>query len=129
MPPRLTQLYPKLLRESLESQRRAGRHNPAAVIRQTIDGAKRRHVLPIGDDDDCALFVRAGRVFCVSWNARLDYCGVQAYDADDQEPREELSIFAQGLEQVAELLGPRGLELSVRTIARRLIDRLEEVTA
>lgn len=111
----------KIRRESSESQSRAGRYNPARVA--LLPG--RRHVLPIGDDDQFELYQDGERVYCVSINRRMDYCGVQGYDADDQEPREELAVFCQGSEQVAEALGPKGLDLTDTTIARRLVALLE----
>lgn len=125
----MQEISPKLYRESLDSQSAAHRHNPAYVIKPTINGVKRRHVLPAGDSDDVYLFEDHGRVYCITINTRHDYCGVQAYDADDQECREELSIFCQSEEHYREILGKTGLELSYRTIARRLIAHLDECCA
>jgi len=127
---RLRELNLKTYRESLDSQSAARRENPAKVIKLTLSGITRRHVLPVGDSDDFDLYDDGtGRIYCVSINRAMDYCGVQAYDAQDQEPSAELSIFHQGQEWYAETLGPRGLDLSDRTIARRLITLLSEVTA
>jgi hypothetical protein len=113
------------LRESWESQSRAGRYNPATVVK--FDG--RRHVLPVGTGDDWQLYRIAGeaeRVYCVSVNRSYGYCGVQAYDAADQEPCEELGVFFQG--EASEEIGDID-NLTDRTIARRLISHLCEVTA
>ena len=88
-------------------------------------------MLPVGDSDDWDAYYRTENdtVYVVSINRALGYCDVQGYLADDQEPREEFSVFCQTDDAVAEVLGRKGLELTDRTVARRLIDLLEEVSA
>ena len=127
MTTRLIELDCKTFRESRESQSVAGRYNPARVVK--FNG--RRHVLTVGDSDDWALYQIKGeseRVYCVAINRSLGYCGVQGYDHDDQEPRDELSVFFQSPEQSAEDVGDID-NLTDRTIARRLIGLLCEVCA
>lgn len=112
-------------RESAESQSKAGRYNPARVVKYR----GRRHVLPAGDGDDWFLLKEGERVYCVSINRRLGYCGVQGYDKEDEECDERLSVFLQADYEIEETLGKRGLDLTDQTIARRLIDLLCELTA
>jgi hypothetical protein len=121
---RLKEIIVRPLRESLDSQRAAGRYNHATVVKF----AGRRHVLQIGESDAWALYYAdkdRDRVYCVNINRRHDYVGVQAYDHEDQEPREELSIFMQGTGHIDEALVPDALDrLTDRAIARRLIESL-----
>ena len=124
---RLQELACEVAREGYNSQSAAGRVNPATVA---IMGGGRRHVLPVGDTDDWSLWRIVGdqssRIFCVSINRRYGYVGVQGYDREDREAREELSLFFQSPEQSAEDIGDID-KLSDRTIARRLIHHLEQV--
>ena len=124
---RLQELACEVRRESFASQSAAGRYNPATVA---ILGGGRRHVLPVGDSDDWAIYREIGdqssRIYVVSINRRHGYCGVQAYDRDDREPREDLSVFFQGYEQALEDIGDID-ELGDRTIARRLIGMIDAV--
>ena len=126
---RLQELACEVRRESWDSQSRAGRHNPAKVA---LMGGGRRHVLPVGDSDDWTIYREVGdqssRIYVVSINRGLGYCGAQGYDREDQEPRDELSVFLQSDEQVRESVGDLG-DLSDRTIARRLIELLSQVVA
>ena len=127
---RLRELDVPLKGESWESQNAARRHNPASVIRFTLKGKKRRHVLPCGDSDSVYLYSMDETVYCVSINTALDYCGVQAYEAEDQEPPMEGSLFLQSSEQIDEVVGRDALNrLTPRTIANRLINHLEEARA
>jgi hypothetical protein len=123
---RLQELACEVKRESFASQSAAGRCNPATVA---IMGGGRRHVLPVGDTDDWTIYRlvgdQSGMIYVVSINRSLGYCGVQGYDRDDREPREELSVFLQADYEVAEI-GDLD-ELGDRTIARRLIGLLCEV--
>ena len=124
---KLASLDCRILRESAESQNRAGRYNPARVVK--FDG--RRHVLPVGDNDSVELYRVVGdsdRVYCVSINRSLGYCGVQGYDPTDQEPDDTLSVFLPSEEHILESVGDLD-KLTDRTIARRLIDLLSEVVA
>lgn len=123
----MKELSLKVYRESPESQRNAGRYNPASVIKPIIKGVKRRHVLPCGDSDRVSFWLEGETVYCLSISHRLGYCGLTAYAPEDQERNESTEVFCQSEEQYTELLGPRGLDLSERTIANRLANYLAEV--
>ncbi len=118
----------KVCRESWESQRKAGRYNPASVL--ILKASKRsprvRCVLSCGDSDDVSFYTDRGVIVVVSMNRGLDYCGLQVFSRDEKiagypvgESMGE-GLFLQGQEQIEESLGRKGLDLSDRTIARRL---------
>ena len=114
----------KICRESAESQRAAGRYNPASVLlwESTYKRVKSRHrlILDAGESDYITVYrdKREGLVFILSVNYRYDYCGLQVYSEPAGGPVG--GVFCQGSEQIADCVGPRGLDLSDRTIAKRL---------
>lgn len=121
------------LRESRESQMKAGRHNPAWVYRfnfRWTDAGTTSHriILPVGDSDDWYILTDGVDVYCVSINRSMGYCGVTRYsrENDDRDMPESGSVFYQSEEQYVETLGKRGLDLADTTICRRLIDHLCE---
>lgn len=124
---RLEEISASIKRESWESQRRAGRYNPALVA--LFDN--RRHVLPVGDSDYFTLYrVKgddSGRVWCVSISTRFGYCGACSFLPDDTERDESAEVFCDTSQAITEVLGRAdGIdELTERTIARRLIAHVE----
>lgn len=114
-------------RESWESQRDAGRFNPASVLiyRESHGRGKSRRecvhrlVLGKGDGDDFAFFRDGRYLLALSWRTGLDYVGLQVYSLDDGEECGE-DVFCQGEEHYREVLGPMGLELTPANMARRL---------
>ena len=131
----LKELDGKFCRESVENQRRAGRYNPASVFKFTHPELKItcRAVLGKGDDDACWMYYckETKLVYSVTLNRQMDYCGVEAFeftpDETRIEAREQDQLFFQSEEGYCAVLGKRGLDLTVRTIAHRLIDHLHEV--
>jgi hypothetical protein len=124
---KLTELPGQRLRESRESQMKAGRYNPAWTYHFFFREINRRIVLPVGDSDDWFILTDGWDVYCVSWNRSLDYCGVTLYLAEGRRDMQEGgSLFFQSEEQYQEVLGKRGLDLTNRTICRRLIETLNE---
>jgi len=121
----MRELDTKVYRESLDSQCAARRENPASVIKPTIQGKKRRHVLPCGSNDSIWLFYEGDRVYCLCENTGLDYIGLQGYGPDDVEPPQELSVFLQYDYEIADVLGKRGLDLSTRTKLKRLLEYIQ----
>jgi hypothetical protein len=119
----------RLRRENYESQRAAKRENPAFVFLFVHKGVNHRVVLPIGSDDNHRMLVEDDRVYCVSWNCSLDYCGVTVWDVEPHSERtldESGSAFWQSSEQIEEVLGKRGLDLATNTIIRRLCNHVDE---
>jgi hypothetical protein len=99
--------------ETFEEQFAARRHNPAQVL---VVG-DRRFSLGAGTSDDIHAFEHEQYIYVVSMNTGLDYVGLQIFAPDDSDAGE---IFLQGEWEYREILGPRGLDLSPRTIANRL---------
>lgn len=106
-----------------------GHHGPshAAVIR--VGGKTYRLLLAAGSDDS-ALFRNGDEIYAVSTNTRLPYVGLEVFDLARSTPTEiegtqyltpTGDVFLRG-DQVTEILGPRGVNLIDRTIARRLIE-------
>lgn len=122
----LREIYLKAYRESFESQSKAGRYNPATVVKWEHKGHKRRHVLGVGESDDYSIFVDTtdDTLYVVCTNNRYGYAGIQGYRPDDQEPDEALSVFLQNDYAIAESLGRKGVDLSHRTILNRLISQI-----
>ncbi len=109
----------KLEDESLESQRTAGRYNPAKVCCFRLGPHKLAVVLGAGTSDDVDVFTHHGEGIILNSNRGLDYCGVEVYD---REGKQVGSCFMQSDERIKEALGPRGLDLKDTTIATRLLD-------
>ena len=115
-------------RESWESQRDAGRHNPARVLifkerkrgRQCY--CRHRLILSAGDGDTVDVYQEGREIIVCSIRRGLNYAGLQAYNLDTTEERDVLVSIDY---DIAEVFGPRGLDLENRTVARRLWNLLD----
>lgn len=131
--PRLIELHGKYCRESIESQCRAGRYNPASVFKfeHPTLGITCRAVLASGNSDCVSMWLFDSLVFCVNTNRSLGYCGIQMFEFTEQDTRieagEEDGVFFQNEEDAKEIIGKHLWDYTERTIARRLIDHLLEV--
>jgi len=112
--------------ESLESQAKARRYNPAMVATFRYRHKNHEITLDAGTSDRIRFFHEDQFFIVLSANWRLDYVGIQVYDMDNQW--ETAKAFFQGEEQYKELLGPKGLDLSDVTIASRLFSYCMEVS-
>ena len=98
--------------EPYAEQRAAGRRNPARRV--FIDGGYL--TIGAGGLDAVDVFTEHGHTFVVSVNQGLGYAGLEVFDEDGQPAGD---VFVQGVE-VADAIGPRGVDLHPQTIARRL---------
>ncbi len=76
-----------------------------------------------GHSDNVDVFVDNGEYVILSTNNGLGYCGVEIFDNAGERVAD---IFAQDDCVMADLLGPRGLDLAPITIAKRLAGDLSE---
>lgn len=113
----------KIRRESEESQREAGRYNPASVILWTFKRRKCRLVLHAGSGDSLAVFRNGNRLVVLSTNTGLGYAGLQVADIATGEETGE--VFLQADYEVEEILGRDGLGKSDNWIARALLPYAE----
>lgn len=102
-------------RESFAEQCAAGRYNPA----RTVEAGKVRFAISAGAGDSVEVFKEDGRFCVVTLNWRLGYVGLEIFDSSGARVGD---VFLQSDEQVAESLGPGGLDLRASTIARRLAE-------
>ena len=104
----------KLESETWDEQRNAGRHNPAVVL------ATRRHrfTLGAGDSDRIDVYREGAYLFVVTVNTGLGYAGIEVFGLNTGEKEGE--VFFQVDYEIDELLGPRGIDLHLRNIAKRL---------
>lgn len=127
----MPQIYPKILRESLERQRDGQRVNPASVAK--LHYRQRVYMLPLSSgESDSVYFFRNGReVRVLSINERYGYCGMQVYELNDTESPyyrnakryeadQVAEFFSQSEDEMRELVGPRGLDYSPTTLVARL---------
>jgi hypothetical protein len=105
-----------IVNETDEEQRAAGRYNPGLVLK--ING--RRLPISAGYKDDIHIFDEHGIIFVLSINRGLDYVGVEAFEIDHDTPFGE--VFLDCDHQIADVLGPRGLDLEPITMAKRLAE-------
>jgi len=79
-------------------------------------------VLGAGSSDSISVFLRGDLLYVVNVNHGLQYAGLQVFDlvnyGMDGCPIGE--VFLQTDYEIAGVLGPRGTDLSPRTIAKRL---------
>lgn len=109
----------RLLEESWESQREAGRYNPATQAH--FRAGRKSHALTLnaGTSDRLAFF-REGEYFIVlSSNWNLHYIGLQVYNTKECDCEED--IFLSG-DQVDEMLGKDAFDLADITLAKRLFN-------
>jgi hypothetical protein len=103
-----------LRKESWESQREAGRYNPATEL---VTG-KHVFTLSCGDSDSVYMFREYDELIVLSLNTRYDYCGVEIFDL--KTGSEIGNVFCQSEEEYTDTLGPLGLNLTPLHIAARL---------
>ena len=117
----------RIRREPEAWQRHAGRYNPGSQLIVRTKTARLIVPLGAGSSDDVEVFSEGGLLYIVTCNASLDYVGLETVPADPAEPEGAAftdNVFFQGDEQIREVLGPRGLDLTPRTMARRLAQYL-----
>jgi len=98
----------------------AGRYHPARQV--VIETPKYRLIVPIsaGGSDDVEVYREGSDYWIVTVNSSLGYAGLETVSADPTALANGRSVFLQHDHEIAEILGPRGTDLHVRTIARRL---------
>lgn len=113
----------------------SGHYTPNIVIcfNKAIKGV-RQLMTGVGRANDYDLFQEGDRIYLLSVNRTMDYVGLTMFDLayasnnweDESKKRitADREIFFQEQEQYGEILGPRGLELTDRTILRRLLPYL-----
>lgn len=118
----------KICLESWDRADAAGRVNQGSVA--LLNYKRRPFVVPLsaGDSDSVYLFRERSTLVVLSINERFGYCGAQLFDLDAFTPdaitpkrfapAEVGDVFLQ--DNVEDTLGPRGLDLTPATIARRL---------
>ena len=107
--------------EPYEEQVGANRYNPAQKIKFRDKAGKHEHTLSAGSEDTIYVF-RSGTVtYVLAYNYRLQYAGLEAFEGD----RAIGDIFVQSDWDMVEILGPKGLDLTPITIAKRLAERIE----
>lgn len=115
----------KLCKESYDSQKKAGRYNPASVLLTNWKGSKRRFVLGCGDSDDIFVFIGNShpQLAVVTINEKYGYCGLEIFDL--AEDCKTADLFLDSPESIADALGRNGLDLSPMTIAKRLASYID----
>ena len=93
-----------------------------------------------GSSDDVDVFAEGDRIYILSMNHRLGYVGLAEYVLDEKHVEEHQQsggdedyssigvaneIFIQNEDEVVEILGPKGLDLSPMTIVRKLGEYLQ----
>jgi hypothetical protein len=124
----------KISKETMDSQRLAGRYNPANVATWHHRRKRYQLVLHSGDSDTVLGFTDEDNVIFVSINRTHGYCGIVVNDRTQFEEIDSVrklyevwsSDFYQNDQDIVDILGKRGLELSDRTIAIRLYNRYLE---
>jgi hypothetical protein len=107
--------------ESEESQRKAGRYNPAYVISYRTKHGRRSRIIGAGSQDHLDVVKEGDETFVVTRNYGLNYVGLEVFDDRFPGPDGKVGdVFAQNDWEVEEYLGKRGLDLTAHTIARRL---------
>lgn len=106
-------------------QRQAGRYNPGRQLIIKEKGYRRIVPIGAGSSDDVEVFRDGDLYYVVSMNAAYDYAGLETFPADPLAHQAGGEIFLQADHEIREILGPRGLQLTPRTIARRLAEYLD----
>lgn len=87
----MKRFHPHISKESWESQRKAGRYNPAL----TACFAGVEVLLPAGTSDTMTFWRDRTRVLLLTTNSRLGYAGLTEFDALDGS--ESGSVFVQDM--------------------------------
>jgi len=106
--------------ESWESQRTAGRYNPATVLK--VDGHAAEYTLGAGRSDSLTVFVQGNEILVLSVNHGLGYVGLEIFDSADGSQIGER--FYQDEDELKQSVGPKGLDYSERTLATRLANEI-----
>jgi len=128
----MKQIYPKLGHECSQRQSDSGRFNPSMIAKVKHSGKTYVLVLNCGSADNTSFFQERDCVYVVSINTGLGYCGADCYVfGDTRNPYTESETYEADLQpgpfldndtEIAETLGPRGLDLTPRTILKRLAE-------
>ena len=131
---RMKQVHSKWFQESYHSQREKGRYNPATVVKVDVPGKGQcKAVIGAGTSDDVTLWLEGSCLYVIAVNRGLDYCGVERHDfadgtrSDYADLLPPASLFFSGEENYRDVLGKRGFDLADRTIAKRLIECLNDM--
>ena len=104
--------------ENWEEQRDARRCNPALVLLFRDRTGNHRATISAGDSDYVHCFREGSLTYVLSINPGLGYAGLEVFEGAQQVG----NTFLQVDYEIAEILGPRGLDLEPITIAKRLAD-------
>lgn len=90
----MRRFYPTIKRESLASQHKAGRYNPAFVLPLQCGEV----ALPHGSNDDVYFWRGSRRIMVLTVSARHGYAGLVKYDETDGSTCAE--VFIQRAEEI-----------------------------
>ena len=112
-------------------QQSRGMYNDPVVLEVEPKGMDHavRLIPGSGSRDSITVFQVDDYLYALSYSTRMDYVGLRAYLIDPNEVRygegeavEAGEMFLQGDEQIKEVLGKRGLDLSERNMAKRMAE-------
>jgi hypothetical protein len=87
-------------------------------------GPKTQLPLSASADDDVEVIFDGGSIVVYGENTRYDYCGIEVFSRKDGEWRQEREVFLQGDEQIRDVLGKKGLDLTTKTKVRYLLNAM-----
>jgi hypothetical protein len=112
-------IRPKYEEETYEEQLAARRYHPATVLLW----GDLRLTLSCGTSDYVQCFIDETTIYVVSINNGLGYAALQTFYAKGEHAGEENgSVFCSDSQDIHEMLGPRGIDYSMHTIAKRLAE-------
>lgn len=94
--------------EDYESQRAAGRYNPALVLKFRDKEGVHEGIIASGHSDDIYVHREGDQTYVQSINHRLGYVGLQVWRGDKFDD----VIFIQNESEVEDILGKGGLDKS-----------------
>ena len=109
----------KIVKESYESQKKAGRYNPGLEL---VTG-KLRAPIAAGDGDDIEVRQEKDIIYVLCRNYSLGYIGLEVFLKQPQQINQLVfvgEVFLQDESDIEEVLGPKGIDYSTATCIRRL---------
>ena len=73
-----------ITKEDLEEQIRDGRYNPCLEITFRDEAGRHKHKISAGYSDEIHVFRHYGETLVLSFNPRLGYAGLEAFQGDDK---------------------------------------------
>ena len=107
--------------ESIEEQIAGGRYNPGIIARVRLQDRCLRLPIGAGTQDEIEVFSTGDLIIVATKNDRLDYAGIEAFDLDGASAGD---VFTQSNDDAREMIGRKGVDYTLRTIARRLQEYL-----